>query len=72
MDTDHRHKRPRQISATEAAGLVRSGDWLDYGITLSQPDVFDAALAERTRELHNVKIRACISMRPRAVFGSGS
>ena len=35
------------ISAAEAAGFVRSGMWLDYGITLCQPDVFDKALAAR-------------------------
>ena len=38
---------PKTISAEEAAGLVRSGMWLDYGGTLSQPDVFDKALAAR-------------------------
>jgi len=35
------------ISAQQAAGLVRSGMWLDYGVSLCQPDVFDAALAAR-------------------------
>jgi acyl-CoA hydrolase len=61
-------KRPREISAAEAAALVRSGNWLDYGVTLLQPDVFDQALAARTSELRNVGIRSCISMRPRAVL----
>ena len=28
----------KTISAGEAAGLVRSGDWLDYGAVLAQPD----------------------------------
>jgi acyl-CoA hydrolase len=37
----------RTISVREAAALVRSGDWLDYGAVLAQPDVFDQALAER-------------------------
>src|SRR3954451_19427541 len=60
-------KEPREISAAEAATLVRSGDWLDYGVTLLQPDVFDRALATRKSELRDVKIRSCISMRPRAV-----
>lgn len=59
---------PREISAAEAAGLVKSGDWLDFGTTLSQPDVFDAALAERASELSQVKFRSCITMRPRAVL----
>jgi acyl-CoA hydrolase len=41
--------------------------WLDYGVGLCQPDVFDKALAARKDELENVKIRSCLSMRPRAV-----
>jgi acyl-CoA hydrolase len=56
----------RTISAGEAAGLVRSGMWLDYGASHSQPDVFDAALAARAGELTGVKIRSCVSTRPRA------
>ena len=44
-------KSARQISAEDAAALVRSGDWLDYGAVLGQPDVFDKALAERVGEL---------------------
>jgi len=58
----------KSISAGEAAGLVRSGDWLDYGAVLGQPDAFDRALAERAGDLHNVNIRACLSVRPRAVL----
>ena len=55
------------ISAEHAAGLVKSGMWLDYGAALCQPDVFDQALAARKEELSNVKIRSCLSVRPRAV-----
>ncbi len=61
-------KRARHISAVEAAGLVKSGDWVDYGITVCQPDVFDKALAARKSELTNVKFRSCLSMKPRAVL----
>ncbi len=57
----------KTISAREAAGLVRSGDWLDYGAVLAQPDAFDQALAERVCELRNVSVRGCLSVRPRAV-----
>lgn len=59
-------KAARRISATEAAALVRSGDWLDYGVGFNQPDSFDHALAARTAELRDVTIRNCLSMRPRA------
>jgi acyl-CoA hydrolase len=65
---DVRSKQARHISAIEAAGLVRSGDWVDYGVALCQPDVFDKALAVRKAEIENVKIRSCISMKSRAVL----
>jgi len=56
------------ISAEHAASLVKSGMWLDYGASNCQPDVFDKALAARKDGLENVKIRSCLSMRPRAVI----
>ncbi|HTV52975.1 MAG TPA: enoyl-CoA hydratase [Steroidobacteraceae bacterium] len=58
----------RSVSKEEAAALVRSGMWLDYGVGLSQPDVFDRALAARKSELEDVKIRSCLSVKPRAVL----
>ena len=60
----------RTLSPIEAAELVRPGMWLDYGVGLSQPDVFDRALARRCAELTDVKIRSCLSMKPRAVLES--
>jgi acyl-CoA hydrolase len=57
----------RTITAADAAAAVRPGDWVDYGACLSQPDVFDAALALRAAELRDVSLRSCISVRPRAV-----
>lgn len=56
------------ICGERAAGLVRSGMWLDYGVALCQPDVFDKALADRRDSLQNVKIRSCLTMKPRAVL----
>jgi acyl-CoA hydrolase len=58
----------RKISAAEAAKLVKSGMWLDWGFGLVQPDRFDQALAARKDELTSVKIRTCLSMRARAVL----
>ena len=58
----------KHISAAQAGALVKSGDWVDYGTSLCQPDVFDVALAARASELSNVKIRNCLSMKPRAVL----
>jgi acyl-CoA hydrolase len=60
-------KQPITITTEEAAALARPGDWVDYGTCLSQPDVFDAALACRVAEFEGVKVRSCISVRPRAV-----
>lgn len=57
----------RQITAAEAAALVKPGDWLDYGTGVIQPDVFDAALGARIAELSDIKVRSCLTMRPRAV-----
>jgi len=54
------------ISAEEAAARVKSGDWVEYGFGLGQPDLFDHALAERVASLERVKIRGCLAMRPRA------
>ena len=61
-------KAARPLSAAQAAGLVRSGQWLDYGAGLGQPDAFDRALAERTAQLRDVKVRACLTVRPRAIL----
>src|SRR5262245_46118367 len=41
----------RRISAAEAAALVRNGMWVDYGLGLIAPDVFDKALGARVGEL---------------------
>jgi acyl-CoA hydrolase len=60
----------RTIPVGQAAAMVRSGDWLDYGAVLAQPDAFDAALASRVGELRDVNIRGCLSLRPRAVLQS--
>lgn len=54
-------------TATEVAATVKSGDRLDYGGGVSQPDVFDAALAERKGEVKDVVIRSLLTTRPRQV-----
>ncbi|WP_244458053.1 acetyl-CoA hydrolase/transferase family protein [Roseomonas fluvialis] len=68
MHTTTGGKTPRLISPEQAAALVRPGHWLDYTTGFNQPDVFDRALAARVGELHDVNIRNCLSMRPRAVI----
>jgi acyl-CoA hydrolase len=59
---------PKRISPEAAAALVKSGDWVDYGFGMGQPNRFDRALAARKDELRGVKIRSCLTMQPRAVL----
>jgi acyl-CoA hydrolase len=56
----------RRVSTAEAAALVKSGMWIDYGVALCQPDAFDKALGARAGEVSDVKLRTCLTMRPRA------
>jgi acyl-CoA hydrolase len=62
------HELAQRISADDAAALVANGSWVEYGTGIGQPDVFDAALAARVEELEDVNIRACLTVRPRAVL----
>ena len=48
----------------EAVKIVKDGDWVDYSQTCSFPQLLDAALAKRSGELRDVKIRNAISMLP--------
>jgi acyl-CoA hydrolase len=61
-------KQAKRITAEEAAALVRSGMTVDYGTNTGQPDLFDRALAARAAELSKVRIRSCLSLKPRAVI----
>ena len=53
-----RQYQRKLISAEEAAGLVKSGMWVDYGAICGFPSLIDEKLAARAKELTNVKIRA--------------
>ena len=61
-------KAAKRITADEAAGLVRSDMWLDYGAVLGQPDAFDEALAARLGQVTNLRFRSVLTARPRAVL----
>jgi len=54
--------RRKLSSAAEAAGLVKSGMWIDYGAICGFPTLIDEQLAKRVHELERVKIRAEHSM----------
>ena len=56
------------VSADEAVKIIKSGDWGDYGWCTGTPDALDKALAKRTDELKDVKLRGGILLKPLAVF----
>lgn len=53
--------------ASDAAQLVKSGDWVDYHFALAAPQELDRALAARKEELRDVKIRGAMRATPLAV-----
>ncbi len=56
------------VSADEAVKMIQSGDWVDYGWCNGTPDALDKALAKRTDELTDVKLRGGILLKQPAVF----
>lgn len=60
--------KQKLVSADEAVKLVQSGDWVDYGWCTGTPEVLDEALAKRTDELKDVKLRGGILLKPLKVF----
>lgn len=55
-------------TADEAVKLIKSGDWVDYGWCTNVLDDLDRALAKRTDELYDVKLRGGILTKPLVVF----
>jgi acyl-CoA hydrolase len=47
----------KKVSAEKAAGMITSGDWIDYGHMLSSPVFMDQALSRRVGAVRDVKIR---------------
>ncbi len=56
------------ISAEDAAKIVKSGDWVDFGWTTITPVAIDKALAARAEELEDVKFRGGILMKEPEIF----
>ena len=52
----------KKMTADQAAALVKSGDWVDYGWTVNTPVAVDAAIAKRLPELEDVNFRGGILM----------
>ncbi len=58
----------KKVTAEEAVKCVKSGDWIDYGWCNGTVDALDKALAKRTDELTDVKVRGGILMKQPAIF----
>lgn len=56
------------VSAKEAVSIIKSGDWVDYGWCTGMPVALDKALANRTDELWDIKVRGGIALRELAIF----
>jgi butyryl-CoA:acetate CoA-transferase len=56
------------VTADEAVKCIKSGDWVDYGWGTATVVALDKALARRTDELTDVKLRGGIIFRKPAVF----
>ena len=54
--------RAKLTTADEAVKLVKSGDWVDYTWATNHPYALDIALAKRSPELEDVKIRGGVTM----------
>lgn len=60
--------RQKLVSADQAVAVIKSGDWVDYGWCTGTPDALDKALAKRTDELKDIKLRGGILLKPLAIF----
>lgn len=60
--------RSKLTTAEQAAGVVESGDWIDYGWCVNTPRAIDAALAKRYETLEDVKVRGGILFETPAVM----
>lgn len=61
MDYNKIYKE-KLTTADEASKVIKSGDWIDYGWTVTAPVAFDVALAKRLSSLANVNFRGGILM----------
>lgn len=67
MDFTQEYQR-KLVSPQEAVKVIRSGDWVDFGWCVTTPDALDEALAQRTDELVDVKLRGGILLKMPKIF----
>lgn len=58
----------KKVTADEAVKIIKSGDWVEYGFSVTTVDALDKALAKRTDELTNIHLRGGILPKMPAVF----
>lgn len=51
-------------TAEEAVKVVKSGDFVEYGLGCTMPVLLDKALADRKDELEDIKVRGMFTMHP--------
>ena len=69
MSTDFQTGYKQKLTtAEEAVKVIKSGDWVDYGWSAVTVHDLDIALAARSEELTDVKVRGGILMEKPAIF----
>ena len=56
------------VTADEAAKIVKSGDWIDYGWAVTTPVALDAALSKRIGKISNLNFRGGILLWEPEIF----
>ena len=59
MDYQQLYQR-KQMTAEEAVGCVRDGDWIEFGYAACTPVALDQALAKRMPQLRDINLRGSI------------
>ncbi len=54
--------KEKLATAEQAAKVVKSGDWVDYGFCLNHPVAVDKALAARKDELEDINLRGGVEL----------
>jgi butyryl-CoA:acetate CoA-transferase len=67
MDYKQMYKE-KLMTAEQAAMLVKSGDWVDYGWAATTPVAVDREIAKRMPELYNVNFRGGVLMWEPEIF----
>lgn len=60
--------RQKLVSAAQAASIIKSGDWVDYGWTATTSRAVDKELAKRMPELYDVNFYGGILLSEPAIF----